>query len=617
VETQGASSHALINVDLPPKVVVIFDGIYVKNSAIEYKNVVVNNGESNQFVLVNSVFENVTVETGNSLINWGAFRGILLQNISFYNVTSLDFSDDSSSLVKLGTLNLNNDMSSVISNVKIESSSLSFFILNNIEGETTTLKQLQVSNVTILNCDIKSQMNIINIGYIGTSQDFQIVFNFIKFNHIVFQSKGNLFSFNHHTKLPILVTNSEFSQIEKGSIYIEGVSPTANPVMIHVQIINSTFFDINEEYTSLIITLQYAFLQIHNSQFSNVFWFEKGSIIHSDIRFSEITMTNSSFVNNTAIEGGLFDLYFRGRIHATDWTFRNNFALKDTIFHIEMNSFFNLLNCTITENYAIIHPIGELVDTIFPSSISSTTIFNNLALSKSEVIKEFTSSCTYLCFVDKIFKTYVLSNQHLMPTYKSSYLLQIMLSIISINNSTKFYNQTSLFDIFSSNFSVNGMEIEDIGAFESVIVSTSSTVALNAIYLKNASSLNHADSIINVLESQVTIANITMRDCEIQLLKARTSSLTFSLITIQNIKFSNLIVSIADWFNVNVTKVDFVNVTTNVDELFKISNSQNVYLTGISTNYSSNRVITIDNSEVAEIIDLSINNSSQALFVGN
>jgi hypothetical protein len=148
-----------------------------------------------------------------------------------------------------------------------------------------------------------------------------------------------------------------------------------------------------------------------------------------------------------------------------------------------MNSFFNLFNCTITENYAIVHPIGELIDTIFPSSISGTTIFNNLALSKSEVLSEFTSSCTYLCFVDKIFKTYVLSNQHLIPAYKSSYLLQIMLSIISISNSTRFHNQTSLLDIFSSNFSANGMEIEDISAFESVIVSTSSTVALNAISL--------------------------------------------------------------------------------------------------------------------------------------
>jgi hypothetical protein len=69
VETQGTSSHALIKADLAPGVVINFDGIFVKNSAIEYKNVVVNNGESNQFVLVNSVFENVTVETGNSLIN--------------------------------------------------------------------------------------------------------------------------------------------------------------------------------------------------------------------------------------------------------------------------------------------------------------------------------------------------------------------------------------------------------------------------------------------------------------------------------------------------------------------------------------------------------------------
>jgi hypothetical protein len=319
----------------------------------------------------------------------------LIENITFGGISNLDFNDDLSCLIQLGSLNLSNDINSKIRSIKIDSSTLFFFVLKTIKGDTDSIKQLEVSNVTVSNCNITSNKNIIDIGYADSDNLFQVIFDFMKFSNIVFRSKGNLFSLKHTSSNPVIIMNSEFTQIEKGSILLEGSGGFSKEggkkqAKTHAHVINSTFSEINTEYTSLFQTQQVVNLHIYDSKFSNIFCFERGAILHGDFRWTNTTIVNSTFVNNTAIEGSLFDLLFRGMIYAIDCKFENNFALKDAIFHVEISSSIQIHNSTITQNYAIKNLMGEIVDSMFPSLIKNTTIHDNFAMTPSEVINEFT-----------------------------------------------------------------------------------------------------------------------------------------------------------------------------------------------------------------------------------
>jgi hypothetical protein len=288
---------------------------------------------------------------------------------------------------------------------------------------------------------------MINIYGIQSSEPFQMVFDSIMFTNVSFATKGYLFSLKQHLVSQVVISNSYFTNIQKGSILVEANDKQLISQPTQVKITNSVFDNINQEYTSLLQINEGGRLEIQNSTFTNVYWYEEAPVIFAGFQKAQVTITDSAFRNNAAVQGGLFIIESESSIKWTNCTMENNFALVDAILQTQNNGYFEFYNSTLAKNYAIVTPIGEVFDGSIASIISNCSINSNIAIEKSQLISELTTSWTILCFLSQNFKEFVLSNQNLIPLSSSNLLMQIISTPLEIVAETKISEQSTLFNI--------------------------------------------------------------------------------------------------------------------------------------------------------------------------
>ena len=96
--------------------------------------------------------------------------------------------------------------------------------------------------------------------------------------------------------------------INSGKITVESSNQKSNDLFTYVNIQDSEFDTINDQYSSLIITGNGARLNVTNSSFTNIYTYEEGAVVYAGSTATQVNFHDVIFINNSAVTGALFHI---------------------------------------------------------------------------------------------------------------------------------------------------------------------------------------------------------------------------------------------------------------------------------------------------------------------
>jgi len=172
-----------------------------------------------------------------------------------------------------------------------------------------------------------------------------------------------------------------------------------------------------------------------------------------------------------------------------------------------------------------------------------------------------------------------------------------------------------LINAFISIVTLQDITLTNITLSEISIKAVVSTITFENVIITNLSNPVQTDFMLIMIESTVIINNMNYSSSDSTLFKAITSS-----IEIMNIGFSQIsnvteLVSISNCYNVSMNTITSTDSLITGNDLFIISNSDNVTLTNIDIQNSHNAALRIFSSNITRIYKLNLNNCTKGLII--
>ena len=356
-------------------------------------------------LISNSMFNNLKMTTGISLVQTNPIKQLLIKNCTFIGITEASSSDISTSIFNIEALNLNTNLTFEISDVIISNSSSKFLKLNGIQNLPTSSKYLNITNVQFSDSTIPYPSSLIEFGNIETQADFSIIISQIMFDSIYFSIGGNFLSLGHQTSNIMIIQDSVFQNSYGGSIHIESANKQRIDLSTKVTINNMTANNLNGNFNSFLKIYLGGEVNVTNSVFSNIYNFQSGAVMYAGDQNSKTIFKNSVFTNNTSITGGVFDVEYNSLLILDSCSVFNNFAFQSGVVQINSNGYFQFYNSIFHHNYAISSSFGEIFDTSQLSVLNNSTLYQNYIKSYEEIENEV-KSWVDLWFLQEIFSSY-------------------------------------------------------------------------------------------------------------------------------------------------------------------------------------------------------------------
>ena len=170
------------------------------------------------------------------------------------------------------------------------------------------------------------------------------------------------------------------------------------------------------------------------------------------------------------------------------------------------------------------------------SIISNTEIYDNVLLTKDEVLEEIEDRCSVLCFFTDNYSTYLTENDGLMDITPSKYLFVIISSQLEISSGSWIYNEEYLIDSFSSVLEIADTQFTDIQMMTIGLKLTTSNVTISNLTVSGVTSDSSNPHFIFLnLDSILTVAGFNFVNNEVPLMIAITSVLDFDSFITSNV----------------------------------------------------------------------------------
>ena len=274
------------------------EGSFVKINSILIKNSDIND---QKFIywdtivpyisITNAIFDNLTINSQNSLINIDSANEIIFENLTFLNIKGGSEDSYESYILHLSRFNLEGIENSSISKILINDSQIGFINFNYVPYDTPISKSLSISDLIYTNWDFKSQYNLIVFDGIETTSDFKLILTRITFQNINFYFNGNLIYMNSQMKNQLLIQDSYANNVTGGSIWIESFNKKNTNINANIKLSNFTVNNLSSKYSSFIQNFEGGNLEITSSSFKYIMSYESGSVLTAGYQRST-TMIN-------------------------------------------------------------------------------------------------------------------------------------------------------------------------------------------------------------------------------------------------------------------------------------------------------------------------------------
>ena len=299
-------------------------------------------------------------------------------------------------------------------------------------------------------------------------------------------------------------------------------------------IINGNFNGINITTDSIFILNQGSNLQIQNSTFNQISCTEIGGIISSNYQNTITSIYDSSFVNNTSIAGALFLIENESSVILYRWKIFQNFAITAGLIVVNNDGYFEIYNSTIYQNYAMMNIIAEITSSSYLWIIDSSTIYNNMNIYQTDIVSEFNSTWSILCFVPVGLRIYILSNPSLYDYQNGSKLFELIDAKLSIQNGTIIYNQKSILKSFLTLIMIEDSVIYSMSIRDNWIRLAESTLNITNSKSYTISSYDNSNFIYADYKSTVNIYTFSYTNASSPFLYSIKSQVTSDGLIISN-----------------------------------------------------------------------------------
>ena len=330
----------------------------------------------------------------------------------------------------------------------------------------------------------------------------------------------------------------------------------------------------------------------------------EGAVISSNVRQTMTLITDTDFVNNTALQGGVFNIKDESLIKCYNCVFVSNFASASGVVRVIDNGYYEIYNSQMSFNFACQSPISELFDSAFLSVIDNTTISFNDVLTYDEILIEFNSSCHKLCFVPDSYKQYMIKSHLSYFMVTSAPLFQLISASLSIQSSSQVTQQSSLLNMFLSNAIITNSSISAILLQESAIKVTSSTLNISNTSFIGIVATLPIDIMFVSLDSTLVVNSLSLFNSEISLFTVRSTNIEVNNLTMNSVSVKLYAIKIYSCQPVTLNQISLVNMSSLMGKEILIDDSRDVEINHIQTSNIYERILHISNSNVTHMTDL-------------
>ena len=160
--------------------------------------------------------------------------------------------------------------------------------------------------------------------------------------NITFEQGGNLMLFQQQMDTPLVLSNSEISDILYGGITVKSFDLTNGEVKTKLTIENMTAEHCDGQFMSLINLEEGAEIEVYDSSFSFISNNFEGAVLLAGYRQAIADIYDSEFFNNTSIEGGVIMTKDESHVSIHNCTFRDNFSIGSAVIKAEFDGQFSL-----------------------------------------------------------------------------------------------------------------------------------------------------------------------------------------------------------------------------------------------------------------------------------
>ena len=448
--------------------------------------------------------------------------------------------------------------------------------------------------------------NLLLFGNLESQQNIAFTLDSFQYSNITFATQGNIMMLQHQLLNQLIVQNSLFTNITAGIIYIESANKQKLDTPTKVKFINSTFSSINSQYGSLISMNKGGYLEILRWTFSQITWLEEGAVIYAGFQRTTTIIQNSTFTNNTSVQGGVFNVDSESVIKLYNSVLSYNFGVVSGVIHSNNNGYFEIYGSHIHHNYAVSSSVSQIFDVVTVPLIDSSEFNDNIVINSTSLASELSGSWIYLWFMSSSLKNYLKLNPNLYNQISTNKLFQLIQGNLIVQNSWKFYSQGSLIDSFISTFSIfNSLVYKNIISDYSIKV-TSSTATISNWSFYDLSGTDDSGLIQTSFDTNLTVYKLTYINSILPFISSLSSSVIISGLSIMNISSSNAILSFVGNSNSAIKESILSKLNSTNHFPFEIVNSIILEITNVTINNIENSPIYIKDSIIMFIGSLNI-----------
>jgi hypothetical protein len=160
----------------------------------------------------------------------------------------------------------------------------------------------------IADAQLSTNLNFINTEELSYPINVTFEFSNLTLSNVAYSTQGHFFSFGHQLPNSLNVRDSLFTNLNSAGIVIGTTSSVNDVQTTRVTFSNSVFDSSFSESSSLISVFNGAIAKFQNCTFSNLHSLASGAAITAGASKASVIVSDSSFFNNSAVEGAVFNI---------------------------------------------------------------------------------------------------------------------------------------------------------------------------------------------------------------------------------------------------------------------------------------------------------------------
>ena len=217
----------------------------------------------------------------------------------------------------------------------------------------------------------------------------------LTFANLIFTHHGNMMLLSCQIVFGVEFHHLHVNNVTGGSIFAK-IFKASSPIPAKFLISNLETSLVNSESGSFLELKDGVELEIYDSIIQTITSYSKGSVISINGKGTTVRIYNSQINNNTAEQGGVFNINSNSVIQLYNTSVSYNFAIQGGVISTSAGGHFEFYESRILNNYAISIPVGLIFDTTNVSQLNNCLIRENIAMTKSDFLKEININCALL-----------------------------------------------------------------------------------------------------------------------------------------------------------------------------------------------------------------------------